>query len=104
MITDGKFIYKSIQKKEAGEFINTSGQKISYPARYEVKFDEIDENDVANERKTNISLDQTELIEKFRRIKKYTEVKLRFEIGFNSRGITAKLIDVGSAQESKSAQ
>lgn len=96
MIAEGNFIFKGIRKKDGGEFVNTQGQKIKYDASYEVKFDEVTEDNECFERKVKVSLENKELIEKLLNAKIYSKIHLIFEVGFNTRGITLKLIDAQS--------
>ena len=97
----GRFIFKGIRAKDGGEFTNANGQKIQYQPSYEVKFDDVDENNVINERKVKVSLEQKELVEKLMVAKVYSPLVFEFEIGFNSKGTSLKLLDVSEVKKSE---
>lgn len=94
MRTKGKFIFKGIKHRDGGKFINQQGQEISYNDSYQVKFDEVDENNECFERIVKVSKEETELINKLTKLDVYKPVIFEFEVGFNTKGITLKLIDV----------
>lgn len=94
MLCQGVFVFKSVQAKEGGSFINQMGQQVNYNPSFEVKFDEVDENNIITERKIKVSQDEKELVEKIKEIKPYTKAIFSFDVGFNAKGTTLKLKDV----------
>lgn len=48
MKCQGKFKYKGIEKKDAGEFVDKNGVLIKYDAKYVIKVDEICNNVVCD--------------------------------------------------------
>ena len=99
MKCEGVFIFKGIKHQDGGKFVNQQGQEISYDDSYKVKFDEISEDNECTERTVKVTKTQTALIEKLKKIDIYKKVIFIFEVGFNSRGITLKLIDVQIPQK-----
>lgn len=91
MICKGLFIFKNIKRKDGGEFTNQQGQRVSYKPSYEVKFDEMVDGE-ACERKIKVAEDENELIQILSTFKTYQKVIFEFEVGFNSKGITLKLV------------
>ena len=98
----GQFIFKSVKKKDGGTFTNQAGQEINYNESFEVKFDEITEEGDCIERKTKIGTNEIELFSKLSRLEQYKPAIFEFGVGFNSRGVTLKLIDVGTPKEKTS--
>ena len=91
MITEGKFIFKSITARDGGEFTNQQGQVIKYQPAFKVKFDELVDGE-PKERTINVSQDQVELIKELQSYKPYTTVIFGFDFGFNISGFYGKLI------------
>ena len=57
----GKFVFKSLERKEGGKFINEKGEEINYGASYQLKVDE-NKDGVINERKLKNHFFQKSLI------------------------------------------
>ena len=91
MQAKGKFIFKSLQRKEGGKFTNDKGQEINYNASYELKVDE-NKNGVINERKLKIPESNNILIEKLNKKNAYDSIDLLCDIDFY--GSVAKVIPV----------
>lgn len=91
MQAKGKFIFKSLVKKEGGKFINERGQEINYNASYELKVDE-NKDGVINERKLKISEDNSILVQKLMKKNPYEPVELLCDIDFY--GSVCKVIPV----------
>ena len=91
MICKGLFIFKNIKRKDGGEFVNQQRQKDSYKPSYEVKFDDMVDGE-AFERKIKVSEEEGDLIQILSTFKTYQKVIFDFDVGFNSKGITLKLI------------
>ncbi len=104
MKTKGKFIFKGVKHRDGGKFVNQQGQEISYNDSYQVKFDEVDENNECFERTVKVSKDEIDLVNKLNRLEIYKPVILEFEVGFNTKGITLKLIDAQVPSAKNSAE
>lgn len=102
MKCQGQFIFKSIKKKDGGSFVNQAGQEIKYNESFEVKFDEITAEGDCIERKTKLAIDELDLYSKISRLEQYKPCIFVFDVGFNSRGVTLKLIDAGLPKEKAS--
>lgn len=87
----GKFIFKSLEKKDGGEFINERGQKVNYPESYQLKIDE-NKDGVINERKLKVSKDNDILVQKLMKKSPYDTIELKCEIEFY--GSVAKVIPI----------
>ena len=98
MKCQGKFIYRGLEKKEAGEFINKEGQKIEYPAKYILKLDEVGMEGV-EERCFKVAIDSS-FVAKAIATKVYEEVTIEFEIQFSKTG-TVSLIPADIKTTSK---
>lgn len=95
MLAVSEFIYKGVEKRDGGEFINDKGTSIKYDASYVLKVDELTPEGVF-ERKLKINKDNTALVEKLKTKKFYDKVVLECEIKFS--GSSARVIPV-SLQE-----
>ena len=80
----GIFKFKCIEKKEAGEFINSQGQKVEYPARYNLKVDEVGDEGIS-ERSFKVALD-SDLIPQLSGLKPYQDVELEMDLQFTKSG------------------
>lgn len=90
-----KLIYKGIEKKDGGEFVNDKGQKIKYDGSYVLKADEQTENGIY-ERRFKIPLNNVSLIESLKLKKAYDEITVNFDIqmfGNNVRIVPIGLFD-----------
>ena len=85
MNCQGKFKFKSIVKRDAGEFTNNEGVKIPYKASYSLKVDEVTNSGIY-ERNFKIPVD-SKLPEILSNVKPYDDIVLDFEISFYSSGI-----------------
>lgn len=81
MISKGKFKFKSIEKREGGEFINDKGQLITYESSYVIKVDEQTENGIY-ERRFKISSSDNALVSKIQRLSAYDDIEMTFDIQF----------------------
>lgn len=87
----GKFIFKSLTKKNGGKFTNEKGQEINYNSSYELKVDENIDGSI-NERKMKVAESNNILIQKLSGKKPYEPIDLICEIQFY--GSIAKIIPV----------
>lgn len=87
----GKFIFKSLTKKDGGKFTNERGQEVSYDESYELKVDENNDGSI-NERKLKVSKDNDVLIQKLYKKNVYEPIELICEV--QMYGSMAKVIPV----------
>ena len=83
----GEFIFKGIEKRDGGEFVNPQGQTIKYDESYILKVDEKTEKGIY-ERRLKISKENTSLIEKFKSLKDYQAIKIGCEVNFYGNKVT----------------
>lgn len=81
MISKGKFKFKSIDKRDGGEFTNDKGQVIKYDSSYVIKVDEQTENGIY-ERRFKVSSDNNVLLSKIQRLSAYDDIEMTFDIQF----------------------
>lgn len=91
MQAKGKFIFKSLERKDGGKFTNERGQEINYDASYQLKVDE-NKDGIINERKLKISQKNDILIQKLMKKNPYDSIELLCDIEFY--GSVAKVIPV----------
>jgi len=87
----GKFIFKSLERKDGGKFTNERGQEVNYDASYQLKVDE-NKDGVINERKLKISQKNDVLIQKLMKKNPYEPIELLCDIDFY--GSVCKVIPV----------
>lgn len=75
----GKFIYKSLEKRDGGEFVNSNGQTIKYEDGYILKLDENVDGSI-NERKLKVDKNNTGLINQLKDLKAYFEIELECDV------------------------
>lgn len=90
----GKFRYRGITQKKAGEFINSRGDKIKYDASYEIKVDEETE-DGNFERKFKTPIDSP-LIPVLSKVPLYNDIVIEFQI--QMFGTNVKLVPIAIVQ------
>lgn len=91
----GDFIYKGIEKRDGGEFVNDKGQAVKYDDSYVLRVDEV-VNGVSYERKLKVSKKNTTLVTKLQALELYKPVKLSCDVTFYGntvRVIPVELID-----------
>lgn len=79
MKCQGKFIFKCIEKKEGGEFVNQKGQKVVYDPTFQVKVDEIIDGKT-EERIFKFKASNKELANNFEKFNVYDKVIIDFNI------------------------
>ena len=77
----GEFIFRGIERRDGGNFINDKGETISYKPSYKLKVDEQTENGLI-ERIFKISEEQTQLINVFQTLDNYSKIIILFDITF----------------------
>lgn len=78
MKCQGKFVFRGLEKKDGGEFVNDKGQSIKYGESYVLLLDEFTK-DGNKERKFKIPTNSP-IIEKLQGLKLYTVIPLEFEV------------------------
>lgn len=79
MKCEGNFVFKSIEKKDGGEFVNDKGQSIKYEPTYRVVVDEIVNSKIV-QRMFKFSSKNTALFEKFKNINPYESIVIAFDV------------------------
>lgn len=87
-----ELIFKSIEKKEGGEFTNEKGQEIKYDGSYILKADEKTSNGIY-ERRFKIPLNNVSLIESLKSKKAYDSVTIEFDI--QMYGNNTRIVPIG---------
>lgn len=75
----GNFIFRGIEKKDAGSFTDQLGNNVTYNSSYHVKVDEIVDGKI-NERKFKFPVDNTKLANDFSNIQPYTPIEISFDL------------------------
>lgn len=96
----GNFVFRGIEKKDAGTFTDVSGNKISYDSSYHVKVDEVVDGKI-QERKFKFPSAEGKLANDFMNLQPYTPVEINFEINIYATRIslTPKSVFVVSADK-----
>lgn len=92
MQCQGKFNYKSLSKREAGEFKNERGQLIKYNESYALKVDEILNGNQVVERVFKFPTSNKSLYDKLSTLQIYDTVTLIFNVELF--GSQAKLVPI----------
>lgn len=79
MKCEGNFIYKGIEERKSGEFTNERGQNIKFDAVFKVTLDEIN-NGKVDTRTFTFPIKNTELADKFKNLKLYSDIVVAFDI------------------------
>lgn len=91
MRCEGEFVFKSVNKRDGGEFTNDKGNAISYDPMYILKLDEQTERGI-QERTFKFPTTNTELYDTLVSLDAYTKINVLFEIVlYNSQ---AKLLPI----------
>lgn len=78
-LLDLNVVFKSVSKREGGDFVNDKGEKISYEPSYVVKFDE-DVNGEILERRLKFPLTNKNLFNKLKDLDAYSKITLVCDI------------------------
>lgn len=89
----GEFIYKGVERREGGEFINAQGQAIKYDESYILKLDEKTEKGIY-ERRLKISKNNSSLVGKLKSLEDYSKIKLSCEVNFYGNKVTVVPVDL----------
>lgn len=79
MKAKGEFVFKGLEKRDGGEFLNDKGQKVSYKEAYVLKVDEIVDGSI-NERKLKVDTGNTSLIDSLKKLKPYDKIELECDV------------------------
>ena len=75
----GEFVFKCLEKRDGGEFVNERGQKVAYKEAYTLKVDEVVEGNI-NERKLKVDKDNMGLVARLKTLKPYDKVTLECDV------------------------
>ena len=93
MQATGNFIFKSLRKREAGEFVNDEGKTIPYESSFVITVDEDTEAGII-ERKLKFPTTNTVLEHKLKELEPYTRISLLCEIILYSSGARVLPLDL----------
>ena len=79
MRVKGEFVFKSLNERDGGEFVNDKGQKIKYDSKYLLKVDERTEDGIFD-RVFSVNKENTELINQIRQCPSYSDVEIEFDV------------------------
>lgn len=87
MKCQGNFVFKSVEFVEQGEFKNSTGDLIKYPAFYRLSVDEVQPDGKINDVKLKIPESAVDLVNQLRVFKPYEKISLECSVNFYSNGI-----------------
>lgn len=79
MKCEGNFVYKGIEERKGGEFTNERGQIIKFDPAFKITLDEINNGKVET-RTFAFPKNKTELADKFKDLKLYSEIIVAFDV------------------------
>lgn len=79
MRAKGEFVFKGLDKRDGGKFLNDKGKEISYGEAYILKVDEVTANDIS-ERKLKVDANNTFLIDELKKLKPYDKITLECDV------------------------
>lgn len=80
MKAKGEFVFKGLDKRDGGEFVNDKGQAIKYNESYILKVDEQSEDGSINERRLKIDVNNTILVDRLKKLKAYDKISLECDV------------------------
>ena len=80
MVGSGDLVFKSIEERAGGKFVNDRGQEIEYQKCYILKCDEVTTNGIVDF-KLKIAEKWKSLINTFKSFEPYTKIHLNFWCG-----------------------
>lgn len=89
----GEFIFRGIERRDGGNFVNDKGETISYKPSYKVKVDEQTEKGVF-ERVLKVAEENTQLINNFQLLDNYQRIIITFDVAFYGTKISLVPEDV----------
>lgn len=97
----GKLIYKSLEKRDGGEFTNDRGQNIKFDESYVLKVDENLDGSIG-EHKLKVDKNNIGLVDQLKALKPYTEIELECNVVMYQN--SCKLIPVSLKSGSNNKQ
>lgn len=82
----GDLVFKSIEERPGGKFINDKGQEIEYQKCYILKLDEVTPKGIVDI-KLKIPEDEKQLINTFKEFEPYTKIHLDFDLDCNGSNV-----------------
>lgn len=79
MRAKGEFVFKGLEKKAGGEFVNDKGANVKFGERYILKVDEVVGNEI-NERKLKVDVNNTSLVNSLNALKPYDKIVLECDV------------------------
>lgn len=92
MKATGKVIFKGVEYKEQGSFVNSQNKVVNYPAKYKVKVDENVDGKIY-ERNLNVSADNMALVKRFQELQAYTPIMLECDVQIYMSRVTLVPVD-----------
>ena len=89
----GEFVFKGIEERQGGEFVNDRGQNIKYDGSYILKVDEKTDKGIY-ERKLKINKDNITLVNKLKSIEVYKPIKISCDVSFYGNKVTVVPVDL----------
>ena len=86
MKCEGNFVYKGIEERKGGEFTNERGQLIKFDSVFKLTLDEINYGKVET-RTFTFPKNNTELYDKFKDLKLYSEIIVAFDVVFSRSNV-----------------
>lgn len=93
MICQGEFVFKGIEEREGGEFVNSQGRVIKFDESYIVKVDEIIDNK-AQEQNFKFKKSNKKLAEDFKAFKMYDDILITFNVDLYKSSVKLTPIEV----------
>ena len=87
----GEFVYKGLEERAGGEFVNEKGQTVKYDSSYVLKVDEVVGNDI-NERKLKIDKKNVSLVDALKKLNPYAKIVIECDVILYSNN--AKVVPV----------
>lgn len=79
MVCTGHFVFKGIEERDGGEFVNQQGQKITFEPTYQVKVDENVDGKI-QERIFKFKQTNKALAQEFKGINVYDSIEIDFNV------------------------
>ena len=79
MVCSGNFVFKGIEERDGGEFVNQQGQKITFEPTYQVKVDENVDGKI-QERIFKFKQTNKVLAQEFKEINVYDSIEIDFNV------------------------
>lgn len=87
----GEFVFKGIEKRSAGSFVDGNGKTVDYKEKTILKVDEVVEGSI-NERKLTVDTSNLGLIDRLKKLEPYSKFILECDIVLYQNG--AKVVPI----------